>query len=244
MAEAEARTREAQRLTDHRDGRGPAAEDKDPAAAWPGQAAMASLPAPPLPGRACPPSSANRALVYLRPGQDPGRLAARGHHGTSGMILAGDGTAKALRILQGSGAAFPLLIDPEGYKDYTATREAPFRLPGADSLIPATLDSVLDAQLQAGATAALTPTGYIPAAATDVLKAAVGEFAELGPRPTRSSSRRWTSRCSAAATSSRRQRSWPTSAGLSRLSSAARATRWTIPRTSSRTCASWPPGYR
>jgi hypothetical protein len=35
-------------MADHRDGRDPAAADKDPAAATLGQAAMASLPAPPL----------------------------------------------------------------------------------------------------------------------------------------------------------------------------------------------------
>jgi hypothetical protein len=162
--------------TDYYNGRGPAAESK--AAAWPGQATMPDLPAPPLPD-GLPAQLANRALVYLRPEKlpavwphvDPLR---------SGMILAGDGTAKAVRVLQGGGASFPVLTDPEGYKDYTATREAPFRLPGADCLISVTLDGVLDAQLQAGAAAALTPTGYIPAAATGVLKAAVSEFARLG----------------------------------------------------------------
>ena len=165
-------------MTDHRDGRDAAAAYKDAAAAWPGQAVMASLPAPPLPA-GLPDQLANRAMVYLRPDKIPA-VWPHVDPRQSGMILAGDGTAKAIRILQGAGAAFPILIDPEGYKDYTATCEAPFWLPGADGLTAATLDDVLDAQLQAGATAALAPTGYVPAAATDVLKAAVGEFARLG----------------------------------------------------------------
>jgi hypothetical protein len=164
--------------TDHRDGRSMAAEDKDTAAAWPGQAAMAGLPAPPLPaGLAA--QLANRALVYLR----PEKISAVWPHldpGLSGMILAaGDGLAKAVRVLQGGGATFPVLTDSEGYRRYTATRAAPFRLPGADGLLPATLDSVLDAQLHAGATVALTPTGYIAAADTDVLKTAIDQFAQL-----------------------------------------------------------------
>ena len=138
---------------------------------------MASLPEPPLP-TGLPAQLANRALVYLR----PDKIAAVWPHVDathSGMILAGDGIPKAVRVLQGGGAAFPLLTDPEGYKHHTATRAAPFRLPGTDSLIPATLDSVLDAQLQMGATAALTPTGYIAAGDTDVLKAALDRFARL-----------------------------------------------------------------
>ena len=165
-------------MTDHRDGRDPAAADKDPAAATLGQAAMASLPAPPLPS-GLPVQLANRALIYLRPGKIP---AVWPHVDPrwSGMILAGDDTVKAMRVLQGTGATFPVLIDPEGYKDYTATCEAPFRLPGAGGLAVVTLNDLLDSQLQAGAMAALTPTGYIPAAGTDILKAAVGEFARLG----------------------------------------------------------------
>jgi hypothetical protein len=163
--------------TDHRDGRGQAAEDKDRAAAWPGHAAMASLPAPPVPA-GLPAQLANRALVYVR----PDKIAAVWPHldqGRSGMILAGDGMAKAMRVLQGGGAAFPLMNDHEAYRHYTATRAAPFRLSDADSLIPATLESVLDAQLQVGAAAALTPTGYIAAAETDVLKAAIDQFGRL-----------------------------------------------------------------
>lgn len=146
--------------------------------AWPGQAAMASLPAPPLPD-GFPARLAHKALVYLRPEKIPA-VWPQVDSVWSGMILAGDGTAKALRRLKAAGVTFPVLTDPEGYKGHTATCEAPFRLPSADGMFPVTLGAVLDAQLQAGAVAALTPTGYIKAAETDVLKAAVSEFAELG----------------------------------------------------------------
>src|SRR5262249_33774361 len=68
---------------------------------------------------------------------------------------------------------------PEGYKAHTATREAPFSIPRGDGMIPATLADILDDQVKAGAAVALTPTGYIPAAATDVLNAALAAFTRL-----------------------------------------------------------------
>lgn len=159
------------------DGGAPGAGEATAADAWPGQAAMASLPAPPTPA-GFPVLLAHKALVYLRPDKIPAVLP---HVDSvwSGMILAGDGSAGALRRLQAARVTFPVLTDPEGYKDHTATREAPFRLPTKDGMFPVTLAAVLDAQLQSGAAAALTPTGYINAAETDVLKSAVSEFAAL-----------------------------------------------------------------
>ena len=76
-------------MTDHRDGRPPAAEDKNPATPWPGQAAMANLPAPPLPA-GLPAQLANRALVYLRPNKIPAvwpHVDLRGHliHSVTGL---------------------------------------------------------------------------------------------------------------------------------------------------------------
>jgi hypothetical protein len=165
-------------MTDH-DGAGALGAGETTAdAAWPGQVAMASLPAPPLPD-GFPAWLAHKALVYLRPEKIP---AVWPHidAACSGMVLAGAGTARALRILQAASVTFPVLTDPEGYKDHTASCEAPFRLPPADGMFSVTLGAALDAQLQAGAVAALTPTGYIKAAETDVLKAAVSEFAGLG----------------------------------------------------------------
>ena len=163
--------------TDHRDDRESGAEHKDTVSAWPRPAEMASLPEPPRPA-GLPAQLASRALVYLRPDKLPAVLPYV-ETSRSGMILAGEGTARAVRILQGGGAAFPLLTDPEAYRHHTATRDAPFWLSSENALIPVTLEGVLDAQLAAGAVAALTPTGYIPAAGTDELKAAIEEFARL-----------------------------------------------------------------
>jgi hypothetical protein len=165
-------------MTDYGGGAAPGAGETATDGAWPGQAAMANLPAPPLPD-GFPARLAHKALVYLRPDKIPAVLP-HVDPVRSGMILAGDGTAKALRILQAARVTFPVLTDPEGYKKHTATCEAPFRLPAEDGMFPVTLGAVLDAQLQAGAATALTPTGYIKAAETDVLKAAVSEFAGLG----------------------------------------------------------------
>lgn len=163
-------------MTDRRDSRDPAAATSDSPVPWPGPTAMASLPAQPVTPR-LPAHLASRALVYLLPAKIPAVLPHLDSR-RSGLILAGDGTTKAMRALLGGGVSFPVLIDPEGY-DRTATCEAPFSLPGSDGMFASTLDEVLDAQIQLGAAAALTPTGCIPVAGTDVLKAAISEFGEL-----------------------------------------------------------------
>ena len=166
-------------ITDYRDG-----PDRVPRAAGvvteasSRQAALADRPAPPLP-TGLPGQVANRALIYLRPDKIPVVLP-HVDPVSSGMILAGDNSLRALRGLKNAGVAFPVMIDPEGYKHLIATCETPFHLPDEDGLITSTLADVLDAQLKAGAVTALTPTGYIPAAATDVLKAALAEFSRLG----------------------------------------------------------------
>jgi hypothetical protein len=97
------------------------------------------------------------------------------------MVLAGaaQGPRRALKALMDRDVQFPVLIDPAAYEKVTATCEAPFSLPGAGELTAA-LDELLDAQIKAGAAAALSPTGFIPAGATDVLKAAARQFSQLG----------------------------------------------------------------
>jgi hypothetical protein len=140
------------------------------------QAALASLPSPPLPPG--PPGLlGNRIMVYLRPGKIGAVLPyiATSH---SGMVLAGSGAGQALQDLQDRGVQFPVLIDPAAYETVRATCQTPFSLPGAGGLA-ATLDDFLTGQIQAGATAALSPTRFIPAGATDVLKAAVTQFSQL-----------------------------------------------------------------
>lgn len=120
---------------------------------------------------------ADRVLVYLRP--DKARVVLPYlDSGRSGMIMAGANPAVGMEFLREAGAEFPRLIDPACYETYTATAAAPFALPGGELDQP-TLAEALDRQLRAGATAALTPTGYVPAGATDVLRAAARQFAQL-----------------------------------------------------------------
>ena len=120
---------------------------------------------------------ADRVLVYLRPDK-AGTVLPYLDRGRSGMIMAGANPGAAMNFLQEAGADFPRLIDPACYESYTATAQAPFSLP-ADGLYQPTLGEALDRQLRLGVTAALTPTGYIPAGATDVLRAAARQFRQL-----------------------------------------------------------------
>jgi hypothetical protein len=165
-------------MTSRRDGRqaaAPASADApDPASRR--QAALASRPSPALPpgaGRVL----GNRVLVYLRPAKIEAALP-QVSTSWSGMILAGQGAHQSLRDLRDNDVQFPVLVDPAAYEKVTATCEAPFSLPGAGDLA-ATLEDLLDAQIRAGAAAALSPTGFIPAAGTDVLKAAARQFSRL-----------------------------------------------------------------
>ena len=120
---------------------------------------------------------ADRVLVYLRPDK-AGAVLPYLDRGRSGMIMAGANPAAAMNFLREAGADFPRLIDPACYESYTATAQAPFSLP-ADGLYQPTLGEALDRQLRLGVTAALTPTGYIPAGGTDVLSAAARQFGQL-----------------------------------------------------------------
>jgi hypothetical protein len=166
-------------MTDPHDGPGDvtAPGNSAPAAHQARWAALADRPSPPAPnGRAA--GLADRILVYLRPGKVDTVLP---HLDTrhSGVILAGASPGKGLQALEGIGAAVPRLIDPACHENYTATCDAPFLLPEGWLDAPS-LDDVLDDQLQAGVTVALTPTGYIPAGRTDILRAAARQFSQLG----------------------------------------------------------------
>jgi hypothetical protein len=141
------------------------------------KAVLAGLPSPPLPD-GLGTRLGNRVLVYLRPDKTEAVLPyadlARG-----GLILTGPDPDRAFESALARGAAFPLLNDPAAYEKVTATVAAPFALPDA-GLMAVTVDDVLDRQIQAGATAALSPTGYIPAGGTDILREAARQFGRLG----------------------------------------------------------------
>ncbi|WP_329260754.1 hypothetical protein OG417_25000 [Actinoallomurus sp. NBC_01490] len=88
-----------------------------------------------------------------------------------GLVLCGDNAAARTLELAKSGYSGVLLEDAAAYEKEIATGEAPFALPDGDLLFGGDLDSVLQAQIERGATAALTPTRYVPAGASDALKA-------------------------------------------------------------------------
>lgn len=120
---------------------------------------------------------ANRVLVYLRP-EKAGTVLPYLDSSRSGMIMAGANMSTGMKVLGEAQPNFPWMIDPACYETYTATAQTPFMLP-SDELYQPTLAQTLDRQLRLGATVALTPTGYIPAGATDILRAAVRQFRQL-----------------------------------------------------------------
>ncbi|RVX39159.1 hypothetical protein EDD27_1506 [Nonomuraea polychroma] len=126
----------------------------------------------------------NRVMVYtqasrielVRPFLDRQR---------SGLVIAGVNPRKGIQLdLASRDRDVVFMIDPavydgkdvEGKEKYTATCDAPFRVPEG-RLWSVSLGDVLDEQLEAGAATALTPSGFI--ATIDVLKAAVEKFKQL-----------------------------------------------------------------
>jgi hypothetical protein len=113
---------------------------------------------------------AERILMLDRPRyvrQVPGYL--NPDHG--GLVLCGGNAAERTLELRAAGYAGVLLEDCAAYETQVATADAPFALPAGDMLFGSDLDSALQAQIDRGATAAVTPTRYVPAEASAVLKA-------------------------------------------------------------------------
>ncbi|MCK2241840.1 MULTISPECIES: hypothetical protein [unclassified Crossiella] len=90
----------------------------------------------------------------------------------SGLVLRGAKANSGITKLRHNRYQGALVPDPEGYTRAAATEDEPFALPTEGGLFPVSLNDVLQAQLDAGATAAMTPTGYLPAGQPAPLKAA------------------------------------------------------------------------
>jgi hypothetical protein len=112
---------------------------------------------------------ANRVLVYTVPKFAPVVMPHLDRN-RGGLILASGNTKRGTALLDETDYDGPVLLDPAAHQHYTATPDAPFWLPGNQLTTPR-LEEILDQQLLAGATAALTPTGHIRAGDTDSLKA-------------------------------------------------------------------------
>ena len=89
----------------------------------------------------------------------------------SGIVMTGPNADTRASQLRSTGYRGVLLIDSAAYMTHTATSKEPFLLP--QDLLFATLDECLDFQRARGADAVLTPTGYIPVAASKALKAVI-----------------------------------------------------------------------
>lgn len=120
----------------------------------------------------------NRMLVYARPNQVP-NIEPHVSLDRSGFVLAGANTNGRMRLLEDSGYGGVVLVDPAAYEKHVATADAPFWSP-EDQLLPMTLEDMLNQQLMAGASAAITPTKFVRAGDTDSLKAAARQVKALG----------------------------------------------------------------
>jgi hypothetical protein len=123
----------------------------------------------------------DRILVHASAGRGEGaraRLLGLLPAQASGLALRGAQAEAQVRQLREAGFDGALLIDSESYARAAATAEVPFVLPHPE-LFSVTLDQVLQGQLDCGATAALTPTGYLRAGDGDALKSAANAAAAL-----------------------------------------------------------------
>ncbi|MEU6825464.1 hypothetical protein ABZ921_33035 [Streptomyces atriruber] len=91
-----------------------------------------------------------------------------------GVVMTGaNADTRAFQLRADVGYQGTLLIDSAVYTTYTATAEEPFMAP-PDELF-GTVEHSLNFQKARGASAALTPTGYIPPASSRALKAVLRE---------------------------------------------------------------------
>ncbi|CAM5624985.1 hypothetical protein SALBM311S_02311 [Streptomyces alboniger] len=110
---------------------------------------------------------------YIRAQLDPVR---------SGLAVSGPGAAAKVRKLREEGFPGPLLADPAVYTVAAASEDGPFPDVSEGQLSfgdPLRLSIEERVGHRAGATAAMTPTGYLHAEDSDALKAAVHQILKL-----------------------------------------------------------------
>ncbi|MFJ8275514.1 hypothetical protein ACIQ8G_35450 [Streptomyces sp. NPDC094154] len=110
---------------------------------------------------------------YIREQLDPVR---------SGLVVSGPGAAAKVRKLREEGFTGPLLADPAVYTVAAASEDDPFPDVSKGQLAfgdPLQLSLEEQVDHRAGATAAMTPTGYLYAEDSDALKAAVHQVLKL-----------------------------------------------------------------
>lgn len=99
-----------------------------------------------------------------------------------GLVVPGAKALRTVRRLRERHSGLLLLIEPTSTSSW-ATPDAPFVLQDdTDGLFDITLDQALDAQLDAGADIAVTPTGVFDAGDSSAMKAALKQANELDRR--------------------------------------------------------------
>lgn len=98
----------------------------------------------------------------------------------SGLALRGAKSLTGIRELRRNQYKGVLVHDPEGYSAAAATTDEPFVLPKDHGLFGVSLNDALQAQIDAGATVAMTPTGYFLAGDADPMKVAGDIVTNLG----------------------------------------------------------------
>ncbi|MFJ9127816.1 hypothetical protein ACIRJS_27320 [Streptomyces sp. NPDC102340] len=99
----------------------------------------------------------------------------------SGLVVSGaKALAKAGQLRQAGVFSGPMLVDPAVYTVQAATEDEPFPIPGGTQMAFGDhLANAVEEQLEHGASAALSPTGYLHAEDSDALLAAAEHIREL-----------------------------------------------------------------
>ena len=91
----------------------------------------------------------------------------------SGIVLTGKPNLGVVAALRAQDPDLVIALEPDVDREHFATALEPFVLPPPDLFDTATLNRVLDDQIEAGASFALTPTGHIRAGDPDAAKAVI-----------------------------------------------------------------------
>jgi hypothetical protein len=121
---------------------------------------------------------AGRLLVHIAP-QRVGYVLNQIDPIRSGLVVTGKGALRKVAELRSTGGPAPLLADPAFYETMVATAQEPFMEPSDQLPSGDPLGRAVQEQLAVGASAALTPTGYLRAGDGGALRAAAQAVAAL-----------------------------------------------------------------
>lgn len=99
----------------------------------------------------------------------------------TGLVVGGANWSETLKAVRRENPGLLLMVDPPSSDQLRATKDDPFPLdqPDSDTLFTPPLSDRLEAQISAGATVAITPTGHIEVGDRAALKAVIAETDKL-----------------------------------------------------------------